>query len=388
MMKPRLAILQYHPAPYRDLIFKKINERSYIDLTALTMAEIDFGHPYRPKPAIPYLNQFLGKSFFIKRLGYFNPGIFKQLSLSNYDIYLTHTGSITGLIVILSAWLNRKALIWSNDSVLFPRADNFIATKIRPPVMRQLFNKIDAFWVPGNATQEYLEYHGVSKKQIFQGAYCLDIDDILQLFESAKPRREDIRTELGIDNSHWLFLFVGRMLAFRGVKYLVEAVHLLKQRFQKAKLLLIGDGPEKLGLQAECQRLGLSDIIFLDPVPLDRLTEYYAAADSYVTPALGEHYSLALAQAAICGLPMISTDHVGAVKDYLQDGETGFIVPAGDSQALADAMARLIASRDLAKQMGEKAAALAKHRTVTWAAEQLEAAVFQAIDISKRRKSR
>jgi glycosyltransferase involved in cell wall biosynthesis len=388
MMKPRLAILQKHPAPYRDLIFKKVNERSYIDITVLTMSEIDFGHPYRTKSAIPYPNQFLGKFFHSKYLGYFNPGIFKQLSLSSYDIYLTHTGSITGLIVILYTWLNRKALIWSNDSVLFPQPDNGIATELRHLVLKQLFKKTDAFWVPGNATQEYLEHKGVSKKQIFQGAYCLGIDDILQLIESAKPRCENIRAELGIDNSHWLFLFVGRMLAFRGVKYLVEAFHLLKQRFRNAKLLLIGDGPEKPGLQAECHRLGLSDIIFLDPIPPDRLTEYYAAADSYVTPALGEHYSLALAQAAICGLPMISTDQVGAVKDYLLDGETGFIVPAGDSQALAAAMARLITSRDLAKEMGEKAAALAKHRTVTWAAEQLEAAVFQGIDISKRRKSR
>ena len=126
----------------------------------------------------------------------------------------------------------------------------------------------------------------------------------------------------------------------------------------------------------------------MDPIPLDRLTEYYATANAYVTPALREHYSLALAQAAICGLPMISTDHVGAVKDYLVDGEPGFIVPAGDSQALAAAMARLMTHRNLAKVMGEKAAALAKHRTVTWAAEQLEAAVFQAIDISRQRKSR
>ena len=386
MMKPRLAILQQHPALYRDLIFKKVNERSYIDITVLTMSVIDFGHSYRPKSTIPYPNHFLGKIMRLKYLGYFNPGIFKQLFLSNYDIYLTHTGSITGLIVILYTWLSRNALIWSNDSVLFFQPGNAIMKKIRYLVLRQLFRKTDAFWVPGNATQEYLEYHGVAQNRIFHGAYCLDLDDILLLFESAKPRRDNIRAALGLDNSHWLFLFVGRMLAFRGLKYLVEAYHFLKQRFQNVKLLLIGDGPEKPGLQADCHRLGLSDIIFLDPVPPDRLTDYYAAADIYITPALGEHYSLALAQAAICGLPMISTDRVGAVKDYLLDGETGFIVPAEDSQALAAAMARLIASRDLAKEMGEKAAASAKHRTITWAAEQLEAAAFQAIDISKRGK--
>lgn len=391
-MKPRLAILQYHPAPYRDLIFKKVNERSNIDITVLTMSAIDFGHSYRPKSELPYPNQFLGKSFHIKylggfRYGHFNPGIFKQLFLTDYDVYLTYTGSITGLIVILYAWLHRKALIWSNDSVSFSQPGNVITKKIRSLVLGQLFRKTDAFWVPGNATQEYLERHGVAQNRIFQGAYCLDIEDILHLFESAKPRRDNLRAKLGIDNSHWLFLFVGRMLPFRGLKYLVEAFHLLKQRVGNVKLLLIGDGPEKPGLQAACHRLGLSEIIFLDPVHPDRLADYYTAADGYVTAALGEHYSLALAQAAICGLPMISTDRVGAVQDYLLDGETGFIVPAGDSQALATAMARLSGARDLAKEMGEKAAAVAKHRTVTWAAEQLEAAAFQAVDTFKRRKS-
>lgn len=98
---------------------------------------------------------------------------------------------------------------------------------------------------------------------------------------------------------------------------------------------------------------------------------------------LRENYSLALAQAAICGLPMISTDRVGAVRDYLVEGETGFLVPPGDSQALASAMMRLITSPGLAGVLGKKAAARSKHRTVTWAAEQLEAAVFRAIDIAK-----
>jgi len=378
-MKPRLAILQYHSAPYRDPVFQKVSERSYIDATVLTMSGIDFGHTYRPKSASQYPNYFIGKSFRFRYLGFFHPGIFKQLFLGNYDVYLTHTGSITGLIVMLYSWMKRKALIWSSDSVLFPKLDKVISPEIHHSLERQLFKKIDAFWVPGNATQEYIEHQGVSKKQVFQGAYCLDIDHILQLSVSAKARRHDIRAALGVNNSDWLFLFVGRMLPFRGVKYLLGAFRLLTQQFQNVKLLLIGDGTEKPGLQAECQRLGLSEIVFLDPVPLNRLTDYYVAADTYVTPALREHYSLALAQAAICGLPMISTDRVGAVKDYLLDGKTGFIVPAGDSQALAAAMARLVTSRDLAKDMGEKAALLSKHRTVTWAAEQLEAAVILAL---------
>lgn len=385
-MKPRIAILQYHPAPYRDPVFHKVRERSRIDITVLTMSGIDFGHAYRPKYAIDYPNHFLGKSFRFRYLGFFHPGIFKELSLPNYDVYLTNTGSITGNVVLTYSWIRRKPLILSSDSVLFPRLDKIVFPKLRHWITNQELKTAAAVWVPGNANQEFIESHGFPKERIFQGAYCLDIDYILQLSESAQARRQDIRAELGINNSDWLFLFAGRMLAFRGVKYLIEAFHLLRQQFQNVKLLLIGDGPEKPGLQAECQRLGLSDIIFFDPIPMDRLTDYYVAADTYVTPALRENYSLALAQAAICGLPMISTNRVGAVGDYLVEGETGFLVPPGDNQALADAMARLITSRDLAKDMGEKAAALAKHRTITWAAEQLEAAVFLAMNNSSKPK--
>jgi glycosyltransferase involved in cell wall biosynthesis len=270
-------------------------------------------------------------------------------------------------------------VIWSSDSVLFPKLNKTILPEFHHQAEGRLFKNIDAFWVPGAATQAYIEQYGVSKSRIFQGAYCLDIDHILHLSDSAKGRRQEIRTRLGVNNSDWLFLFVGRMLSFRGVKHLVEAFYLLGQRLQQVKLLLIGDGPEKPELEAACHRLGLSNLIFLNPVPMADLTDYYVAADTYVTAALREHYSLALAQAAICGLPMISTDRVGAVKDYVLEGETGLIVPTGNHQALAAAMARLASSRDLAQIMGQRAIALSKRRTITWAAEQLEAAVFQAV---------
>jgi glycosyltransferase involved in cell wall biosynthesis len=383
-MKPKLAILQYHPAPYRDPIFRKVWERSRIDITVLTMSGIDFGHAYRPQYAIDYPNHFLGKSFRFRYLGFFHPGIFKEIFQGNYDVYLTHIGSLTGIIVLFYSWMRKKPLILASDSVLFPRLNKIFFPKIRHWITSQVFKTFDTVWVPGNANQEFIDSHGFPNENIFQGAYCLDVDLILQLFASAKPKRQNIRGRLGVDDSDWLFLFVGRMLAFRGVKYLIEAFYLLKQRVNNAKLLIIGDGPEGPGLKAECQRLGLSDIIFVDPVPMDQLADYYVAADTYVTAALRENYSLALAQAAICGLPMISTNRVGAVSDYLVEGETGFLVPPGNSQALADAMVRLVASRNLAKAMGEKAAVLSKHRTVTWAAEQLEAAVLRAVDLSRR----
>jgi len=357
--------------------------RGRIDINVLTMSPIDFGHKYRPQHTLGYPHQYLGKAFRFRYLGFFHPGIFKVLSRLHADAYLSHIGSITGIIMTCFAMVNRKPLILPSDSIFYSKFQKVSYQSLREFAIRQLLKQTAAAWVPGKASQEYLEYYGLPKDRIFQGAYCLDIDYLLRLSEPARSKRKELRKQINVDADDFLFLFVGRMLPFRGVKCLLEAFYLVKNHFKNIKLLLIGDGPEKTELQAKAHLLGLQDIIFLDPLPMNQLTGYYVASDAYVTAALCENYSLALAQAAICGLPLISTDQVGAAKDYLVEGITGFVVPPGDSQAFAAAMQNLLTSKGLASAMGQEAAVLARPRTIAWGAEQLETAVFRALDTPK-----
>jgi glycosyltransferase involved in cell wall biosynthesis len=291
--------------------------------------------------------------------------------------------SLTERGALLYSLAKGTPIIYSSDTIL-DEPSNRHFQRILEGAFRLFLKQVAAFWIPGEAAREFMEHFGAPRDRIFQGSYCLDIDYILRLAEAALPRRQEIREQLGLGDHEWLFLFVGRMLPMRGLNYLLEAYDQLRRRSPQARLLLIGDGIERPRLEQQCSRLGLTGVIFLEPMPMERLTDYYLAADAYVMPALFERYSLALAQAAICGLPIVSTEKVGGVKDYVKDGFSGYLVPPGDSKALMEAMWRIMTLKDEAVAMARNAFQLAKSRTISWAAEQLEAAVFEALETKKR----
>lgn len=380
-MKPRLAVLQLHPPPYRNATFKKVHERNLVDIQVFSMFPTDRGHDYRRQVELGYPNIFLKKYLRVTRNVSFHADILPLLQGGNYDILLVPGWkNLTEQTAIAYALTTGRPFIYSSDTILSALPYNVYLARLLEAGFRLLVRQAASYWVPGKASQEFLEHYGAHHDRIFQGSYCLDLDYLMQLAEAARPRRREIRQQLGVDDSDWLFLFVGRMLPQRGLPVLLRAYAQLSRRQPAAKLLLVGDGHELPWLKEQRTRLGLSGLILLAPMPMQKLTDYYLAADAYVMPALFERYSLALAQAAICGLPMISTERVGAVKDYIQEGYSGYIVPPGNDQALMEAMERTATNRDEARALGRNASLASRWRPISWAAEQLESAVFKALE--------
>jgi len=119
-------------------------------------------------------------------------------------------------------------------------------------------------------------------------------------------------------------------------------------------------------------------ICLSEPVAFRQLAQFYAVADSYVHPG-HEPYSLALMQAALCGLPIVATPNVGAACDVLVDGASGLVVPEFDEDALASAMTALGSDPKRSRDMGSEAQRMASVRTTAWAATQFETAVRRAL---------
>ncbi len=81
-------------------------------------------------------------------------------------------------------------------------------------------------------------------------------------------------------------------------------------------------------------------------VSAQELVEAYAAADVFVFPSLGDPFGIVIEEAHAAGLPVITSDTVGDVRQRVIDGTSGFVVPAGDPAALAERMLTLAANRD------------------------------------------
>ena len=149
-----------------------------------------------------------------------------------------------------------------------------------------------------------------------------------------------------------LLLFAGRLVTFKGIDHLLDALVLLKDRPQP-HLLLIGDGPHQASLERRAAALGLSErVTFAGPLPHAELPRYYAIADAFVVPSIAhETFSIASCEAMSCQRPVIGT-HVGGLPEVVRDGETGYLVPPGDAAALAERIGALLEDPAARARMG------------------------------------
>jgi glycogen synthase len=153
-------------------------------------------------------------------------------------------------------------------------------------------------------------------------------------------------------------LFVGRLAPQKGVGTLVEAAALLED--PGAQVLLVGDGPERRALEREAERIGVGDRLhFVGFVAHERLPAALAHADLLVLPSLYEELGTVLLEAMQAALPIVASN-IGGIPDVIEDGLNGVLVPPGEPEALARAINRLLADRDLACRLSEEAQERAK----------------------------
>ena len=169
-------------------------------------------------------------------------------------------------------------------------------------------------------------------------------------------RTADAREKLGRDQCERLILFVGRIEQIKGIDVLLRALaRLLSSRPDLRSdvcLLVIGgaldpgdDAPETEKV-LELRRLVHehrmeANVSFVGSRDQEELALYYAAADVCAVPSLTESFGLVALESMACGTPVVATK-VGGLQEVVKDGESGLLVPAGDYEALAEAMARVL----------------------------------------------
>lgn len=149
-----------------------------------------------------------------------------------------------------------------------------------------------------------------------------------------------------------IILFTGRLVYYKGVEYLVQAM----QNLPEAHLIVVGRGvlQDKLtAIAATCP----NNISFVPFLPEDDLTAMYQACDVFVLPSVenSEAYGLVQLEAMACGKPVITCDIPTGVTYVNQDGVTGIVVPVKSSEALATAIKTLLDRPDLRSKFGETA---------------------------------
>jgi glycosyltransferase involved in cell wall biosynthesis len=158
-------------------------------------------------------------------------------------------------------------------------------------------------------------------------------------------------------------MFVGRPAPGKGIDVLLAAWQHARSMVPGAALVLVGVGSEgRSGQTDQFRGPDHTRVLRLGPVPPVELRNLYAACDVLVVPSIStrtfrEPWGLVVNEAMNRGVPVIATDAVGAAAGGLvRDGESGLVVRAGDSAALADAIGRLAADPDLRARLGSTGA--------------------------------
>ncbi|HEY3875293.1 MAG TPA: glycosyltransferase, partial [Candidatus Kapabacteria bacterium] len=143
---------------------------------------------------------------------------------------------------------------------------------------------------------------------------------------------------------------------FREVKRVTDTIRALKiilDRGIKAKLLLIGDGPDRGECQALARELGIwQQTRFLGKQ--SELASVLSASDVFLIPSGNESFGLSALEAMACGIPVVSSN-VGGLPELNIDGVTGFVVGVGDIETLADRTADLLTNKALREKLAKGA---------------------------------
>ena len=157
-----------------------------------------------------------------------------------------------------------------------------------------------------------------------------------------------------------LVMTAGRLVERKGTRYLILAMKEVVKQFPTAKLVIIGDGPEKPRLMRLNSQLGMEgNVIFTGFVSAQDLACLYSLADIFVLPSIidskgdTEGLGVVLLEAMAMERPVVGTN-VGGIPEIIRDKDTGFLVPQKEPRALADRICTLLADKRLAKRMGEE----------------------------------
>ncbi|MGZ8285195.1 MAG: glycosyltransferase [Allosphingosinicella sp.] len=161
-----------------------------------------------------------------------------------------------------------------------------------------------------------------------------------------------------------LVLHVGRLVKKKGTGLLLGALPALPG----ARVVVVGDGPEKRRLEDCARRLGVRERVdFLGELPRDEVRRWMRRAYLLAAPSLmardgdSEGLPTVVCEAAASGLPVVASTHSG-MGEAVVDGETGFVVPEGDGPALASRLADLLGRPVQRQRMASAARRLAEDR--------------------------
>ena len=178
----------------------------------------------------------------------------------------------------------------------------------------------------------------------------------VERFEKPRISPNVLRKRLGIGEDEKVVGFIGRLSPVKGARYLLPAGEILCKRYPNIVLLFVGDGEERGELERMAKEKGIRALFVGNREDVE---DFYHICDLVAVPSLNEGMGRVVIEAWSAGRAVVGSDVCG-LRDLIEDGETGLLVPPADPFSLAEAIEKLTRDKELAMKLGEKGKEKAK----------------------------
>jgi glycosyltransferase involved in cell wall biosynthesis len=348
----RVTSVSPEPTPYRAPLFDRVARHPDLELTVVYAARTVAGRSWdvaHAHEAVVLRGRSPRAARRILRHDYpVTPGIFRVLGESRPDcVVVSGWSTFAAQVAILWCRLRRVpyvVLVESHDTG--PKAGwrRVVKGSVVPAVLRGASSVL----VAGSLARDSVVSHGARPERVRVFANTIDVASYAERCHRASTRRQELRRRLGLADDAVAVLCVARLVPEKDIDTLLRA-----SAIAGVRPVLAGSGPERSRLERLAGELSL-DAIFLGERPWDELVEVYVSADVFALLSEHEPWGVVVNEAAACSLPLVLSNRVGAAADLLREAENGFLVPAGDVGAAAEALRRLAADAELRRRFGER----------------------------------
>lgn len=262
--------------------------------------------------------------------------------------------------LVLGPWFARLARVPATVIAVHGMGMVAIGSRVLPrPVVETLF-VTDALALLAPSQSRYLHaQEGVGRFPWRRTAEHLVPNGIRVPAPPTADGRAEVRAELGYDDDAVVVaVMVARLAPLKGHAVMLRALAQIQQaqlaeRHPDLRLLVVGEGPERPGLEALAAELGVTHRVRFTGLRRDVL-RLLAGADLGVLPSAHEAVPISVIEQMAMGLPVVVTD-VGGLPDVVGDGREGYVVPSGDVDALAGRVGELAADTETRRALGKAA---------------------------------
>jgi glycosyltransferase involved in cell wall biosynthesis len=255
------------------------------------------------------------------------PGMISRLRVSAADLIHIHLPNPTAVLAYLASGHKGVLVVtYHSDTV-----QQSVLGSVFEPILHRFLRRSSAIIA---TSPDYLRTSDVLARHTSR-CHVVPLGIPIEEFSSCSAAEvKDLKDRFG----DRLVVAVGRMVYYKGFKYLIEAMTNIK-----GHLLIIGDGPLRADLQRTAASHGVSQkVTFLGAV--EKIVPYYHAASVFAFPSIArsEAFGIVQIEAMAAGKPVVNTSLDSGVPFVSQHGVTGLTVPPKDAAALAAAITRLL----------------------------------------------